>query len=58
MTLFEPGAEYWLTYEDGSRIKVYARESDREIDLVNDAIEFVMWVCFENLEGIEVQRIN
>lgn len=59
MKLFEHGAEYWLTFKDGSKIRVVAHKAgDGEIDLKNEALEFSLWVSWNNLDGIEVQRIN
>lgn len=59
MKLFEHGAEYWLFFQDGSKVRVSAHKAaDGEIDLKNEAIEFSLWASWKNLDGIEVQRIN
>jgi len=53
----EVGKDYWLTFTDGSRVKVYVREDSRgDIDAKNETVVFLMWMGAKgkprNREGI------
>jgi len=51
---FVPGEEYWLGFEDGSRIKVEVRmDPTGYIDLVNEQLDFGIWV---GLNGVPQNR--
>jgi len=53
--VFVDGGKYVLSFPDGSRVVCYAREGKRgEFDLVNDDVEFLLWVGGENLDDITV----
>jgi hypothetical protein len=57
---FEGGKQYWLTYSDGSRIRVTAEEdSHGEIDLKNDDLDFFLWSGGDtNLDGFTWEEVK
>lgn len=52
----EPGKSYWITFRDGSRIKVEVLVDSRgEMDAKNEILDFSMWV---GRNGEPVNREN
>lgn len=60
MTDFKDDHEYWLTYSDGSRIRVTAREDKHgEVDLINEDLDFFLWSGGDtNLDGFTWEEVQ
>lgn len=57
--VFEDGVEYWLHSEDGSKLKVTARQDKYgEFGLIHDDFGFLLYVSWDNLMRFELERIK